>query len=288
MKKAMLILVVALIAALLVIPGQALADTAVAGAGAAAKVEQNFQATQPLNLLPGQVAPYMWPNSQYHNAPHTRTWNIFPIVELAKIRRVWTREQLEVIEDSTRGRSGKLSVVPYNAVPAETAKKDRSPYDTIGIVFSTVLPQGCRDKGIVQAIGDSKTNALRMAAGALLEAMNMGGNLMMITVEDADIRQYSETLSFMLGGNSQGIVGSKGNDAIGVASIGGIGWGEIESSKALAPHFTAYVLYKEGITLKPSSNTSDMDERIPEPTVNKANNGNGKKMEKYYKETQAQ
>lgn len=227
----------------------AYADTAIAGAGASAKIDQTFEAAEQKRMHPTAILPNMFSNSQYHNAPHTRTWNMLPFVELAKIRRVWTREQLEVIVDTAKGNKGKVVSIPYNSVPKVTDKKNRGDRDHIGIIFNTVIPAGYVDRGMIQSKGKTKTNGLRMAAVAILQAMNMGGKIFMLAVEDAEIHQYSESLSFMLGGNYQQVGGTTGTAGAG-ASIGGFGWGNIESWKGLAPFCIAYVLSDSGSLMK--------------------------------------
>ncbi len=308
MKK--LIIVLALLAAV-GLSTNAYADSAAAGAAAKSSADNNqtFQAAEQKRMGTTVIPPQMWPNAQYHNAPHTRTWNILPFAELAKVRRIWTREQLESIVTTARGNKGKVVPIPYNAVPAVTDKKDRNRLDHIGIIFSTTLPDGYIERGIIQSKGTTKTNGLRMAADALLKAMNMGGKLFMLTVEEAEIHQYSETLSFMIGGNYQRTAGDVGESGAG-AGIGGFGWGNIESWKGLAPFCMAYVLDEVGMPMKFDEKSGDvvplnrgdqeeyqkiynsygllqnMDEKKVEPEAK--GNGNGKKMERYYLETQQQ
>jgi hypothetical protein len=196
--------------------------------------------------IPGGVYQPPQVNPQYHNAPHTRTWNIFQFAELAKIRRTWTREQLEVVIDHADGDKGEVTAIPYNAVPALTAKEDRSPYDTIGMVFSTIVPTGHIDKGIVQSKGEADTNGLKMAAQSLLDALNMGGAYLMIVVDDAEIQQYTKARTFFIGGGMSAVGGDGPSGAVGGGGASGIGAGKITSGKGLAPHATGVVLTKTG------------------------------------------
>ena len=259
--------------------------------------------------IPGGVYQPPQVNPQYHNAPHTRTWNIFQFAELAKIRRTWTREQLEVVIDYTDGDNGDVTSIPYNAVPSVTDKKDRSPYDVISMVFSTKVPAGHTDKGMIQAKGEADTNGLKMAAISLLDAMNMGGKYLMIVVDDAEIQQYTKAKTFFLGGGMSAIAGDGPSGAHGGGGASGIGFGKITSGKGLAPHATGVVLaelgnpmmIKDGKVVPQDANTSvrgsliselsaaaaSMDEagKGPQPTVKNAKSGNGKEMGSFYNET---
>ena len=261
--------------------------------------------------IPGGVYQPPQVNPQYHNAPHTRTWNILPFVELAKIRRVWNREQLETIISNAPGEVGDVTPIPYNAVPAVTPKSERDKRDAVGIIFSTTVPTGYHDTGMIQ-IGepDSDVNGLKMAAQYLLDTMNMGGSVMMITVEDAEIQQYTKAATFFLGGGMSAIAGDGPSGAHGGGGASGIGFGKITSGKGLAPHATAVVLEanddcvevldsgkvrcatEEEIAAYETAKASlksiaSLDEagKGPKPTVATVKDGNGKKMKEFYLET---
>ena len=299
-----------IVAALLIVgltAGPALAD-ATATSEAGASVEQNYGDSIATRQIPSVIPNNPWPNAQYHNAPHTRTWNIFQFAELAKIRRYWTREQLEVIVSNADGDKGEVTPIPYNAVPDVTPKNSRTAYDTIGIIFSTVVPKGYVDKGIVQSQGDYDTNGLKMAAQALLDGLNMGGVYLMVVVDDAEIKQFTKARSFFIGGGMSAIGGDGRSGAMGGGAVSGIGAGSIVSSKGLAPHATCVVLDESGnpMMLKNgkvvpldeehsainSYNSSkygsaaDLDEagRGPKPVAGKDENGD--QMKKYFIETQ--
>ncbi len=253
--------------------------------------------------IPGGVYQPPQVNPQYHNAPHTRTWNIFQFAELAKIRRTWTREQLEVVIDYADGDKGDVTSIPYNAVPSVTDKKDRSPYDVISMVFSTRVPAGHTDKGMIQAQGEADTNGLKMAAISLLDAMNMGGKYLMIVVDDAEIQQYTKAKTFFLGGGMSAIASDSASGAHGGGGASGIGFGKITSGKGLAPHATGVVLAEAGNPmmikdgkvvpqdgtygslisgLNATAASLDEDGRGPQPVKGKAS---GDKMSNYYNET---
>ena len=282
-----------------------------ATAGSDASVTQNYGDSNSPRMIPGVIPNNPWPNAQYHNAPHTRTWNILPFVELAKVRRIWTRQQLEVILDWADGNDGDSTPVPYNAVPAVTKKSDRSPLDTIAIIFSTTVPDGHHDTGLVQGKGDYNTNGVALAAAMMLDAMNMDGDYLMITVEDAEILQYTKARSFFIGGGMSTIGGDGPSGAVGGGGVSGIGAGSIRSGKSLAPHATAYVIeenddcfevldkgkarcgtdeevaaYQSAIRTKNNAASLDEAGRGPKPTVADAKDGNGKTMKKYFLESQ--
>jgi hypothetical protein len=257
--------------------------------------------------IPGGVYQPPQVNPQYHNAPHTRTWNIFQFAELAKIRRTWTRIQLEVILDWADGDDGDVSAIPYNAVPAITAKKDRSPYDAISMIFSTTVPAGHIDKGIIQAKGEADTNGIKMAAQSLLDAINMGGKYLMIVVDDAEIQQYTKAKTFFIGGGMSAIGSDSASGAHGGGGASGIGAGKITSGKGLAPHATGVVLDELGTPMmlqkgkvvprdadgdahasllgKLNAKAASLDEagRGPQPVKGKATSGDN--MSNYYNET---
>ena len=198
MKKIMMFVIAALLCVGLAV-GPVYAGSSDADAEADASITQISGDSVSTRQLPGGVYQAPAVNPQYHNAPHTRTWNIFQFAELAKIRRTWTREQLEVVIDRADGDDGDVTSIPYNAVPAETVKKDRTAYDRISIIFSTRVPKGHFDKGMIQSRGEADTNGLKMAAESLLDAMNMGGKYLMVVVDDAEIQQYTKARSFFLG-----------------------------------------------------------------------------------------
>jgi hypothetical protein len=253
-------------------------------------------------------------NPQYHNAPHTRTWNILQFVEIAKIRRVWNREQLETILSNAPGDTGDVMPIPYNAVPAVTPKSERTKMDAIGIVFSTTVPDGYHDTGIIQVEEpDGDVNGFKMAAQYLLDAMNMGGSVLMVTVEDAEIQQYTKARSFFIGGGMSAIAGDGPSGAHGGGAVSGIGAGSIRSGKQLAPHATAVVLeanddcvevldsgkvrcatdeeiaaYEAAKLMLQGIASLDEDGKGPKPTVADVKNGNGKTMKKYFIESQNQ
>ena len=313
MKKIMMFVIAALLTIGLTIgPANAFVDSdADADAKAESMVDnRDYSKSNGVRQLPGGVYQPPMANPQYHNAPHTRTWNILPFVELAKIRRIWTRQQLEVVLDWAEGDEGEVTSIPYNAVPAETKKSDRSPLDTIAIVFSTVVPEGYHDTGMVQAKGEADTNGVKMAAQSMLNAMNMAGDYIMITVEDAEIQQYTKAAAFFLGGGMSAIGGDGPSGATGGGGASGIGFGKITSGKALAPHMTAYVIeendncfevldsgkvrcateeelvaYQNALGSKEGAASLDEDGRGPEPTVKDAKSGNGKTMKRFYLET---
>ncbi len=271
---------------------------------------RNYGKSSTTRGIPGYIPNNPWPNAQYHNAPHTRTWNILPFVELAKVRRIWTRQQLEVILDWADGNDGDVTPVPYNAVPAETKKGDRSPLDTIAIIFSSVVPEGHHDTGLVQGRGDHDTNGVALAAAMMLDAMNMDGDYLMITVEDAEILQYTKARSFFIGGGMSAVGGDGPSGAMGGGGVSGIGAGSIRSGKNLAPHATAYVIeknddcyevldkgktrcateeevatYRNALATKKGAASLDEAGRGPKPTVKDAKSGNGGNMKKFYLET---
>ena len=253
--------------------------------------------------LPGGVYQPPQVNPQYHNAPHTRTWNIFQYVEMAKIRRTWTREQLELVIDRAKGKKGEVTAIPYNAVPAVTVKEDRSPYDSIGMVFATVVPAGYTDKGLVQSKGKVDTNGFKMAARSLLDAMNMGGKIFMVVVDDAEIRQFTKARTFFIGGGMSAIGGDGPSGAVGGGGASGIGAGTITSGKGLAPHATGVVLAKAGNPMmlkdgkvvpangsgidlsKMNAELSALDEAGKGPQPVKGKDTNGNKMSNFYNET---
>jgi hypothetical protein len=232
-------------------------------------------------------------------------------VEIAKIRRVWNREQLETILSNAAGDTGDVIPIPYNAVPAVTPKSERTKMDAIGIVFSTSVPDGYHDTGIIQVEEpDGDINGLKMAAQYLLDAMNMGGSVLMVTVEDAEIQQYTKARSFFIGGGMSAIASDSGSGAQGGGGVSGIGAGSITSGKQLAPHATAVVLEANDdcvevldsgkvrcatdeeiaayeVAKSMLKSLSDLDEagRGPKPTVATVKDGNGKKMKEFYLET---
>ncbi len=311
MKKIMTFVIAALLTIGLAIgPAYAGDSESEAKSKADASVEQNYGDSVSTRPIPGIVAQPGWINPQYHNAPHTRTWNILPFVELAKVRRIWTRQQLEVVLDWADGDEGDVSPIPYNAVPAETKKSDRSPLDTVAIIFSTIVPAGHHDTGMVQGKGDADTNGVKLAAEMMLAAMNMAGDYIMITVEDAEIQQYSKARSFFIGGGMSSIGGDGPSGAIGGGAVSGIGAGSITSGKALAPHATAYVIeknddcfeildkgkvrcateeevatYRNALATKKGAASLDEAGKGPKPTVADVKDGNGKQMKKFYLET---
>ena len=308
MKKILMFTIIALLTVGLA-AGPAFADVE-SESESTASVEQNYGDSYSTRQIPGGVYQPPQVNPQYHNAPRTRTWNIFQFAELAKIRRTWTREQLEVVIDYTDGDNGDVTSIPYNAVPSVTDKKDRSPYDVISMVFSTKVPAGHTDKGMIQAKGEADTNGLKMAAISLLDAMNMGGKYLMIVVDDAEIQQYTKAKTFFLGGGMSAIAGDGPSGAHGGGGASGIGFGKITSGKGLAPHATGVVLaetgnpmmIKDGKVVPQDTNASvrgsliselsataasmDEDGKGPQPTVKTVKDSNGKTMNKYYKETQ--
>lgn len=279
-----------------------------------AGVVQNYGDSISTRQIPGVIAHPGWVNPQYHNAPRTRTWNILQFVDLAKIRRVWNREQLETILSNAPGDTGDVTPIPYNAVPAVTPKNERTKRDAIGIVFSTTVPDGYHDTGVIQVEEpDGDVNGFKMAAQYLLDAMNMGGSVLMITVEDAEIQQYTKARSFFIGGGMSAIAGDGPSGAHGGGAVSGIGAGSIRSGKQLAPHATAVVLeanddcvevldsgkvrcatdeeiaaYDAAKSLLTSLSDLDEEGQGPKPTVATAKDGNGKLMKKYFIESQNQ
>ena len=312
MKKIMTFVIAALLTIGLAI-GPAYAGDSESEAESTASVEQNYgdSYSNTTRMIPGVVAQPGWVNPQYHNAPHTRTWNILQFVEIAKIRRVWNREQLETILTNAPGDIGDVTPVPYNAVPAVTPKDERTKMDAIGIVFSTTVPDGYHDTGIIQVEEpDGDVNGLKMAAQYLLDAMNMGGSLLMVTVEDAEIQQFTKARSFFIGGGMSAIAGDGPSGAHGGGGVSGIGAGSITSGKALAPHATAYVLeanddcvqvldsgkvrcatenevaaYEIAKIMLKGISSLDEEGKGPKSTVANVKDGNGKKMKEFYLET---
>jgi len=274
-----------------------------------ASVIQNYGDSVTTRQIPSVIAQPGWVNPQYHNAPHTRTWNILQFVELAKVRRIWNREQLEAIVSHAPGDTGDVTPVPYNAVPAVTAKSDRDKRDAVGIVFSTTVPSGYHDTGLIQIEEpDSGVNGFKMAAQFMLDAMNMGGSILMITVEDAEIQQFTKARSFFIGGGMSAVAGDGPSGAHGGGGVSGIGAGSITSGKGLAPHVTAYVLEANDDCVEVLSSgkvrcatdeeiaayevakamlkgISDLDEAGLGSKKDMPKNGNGKKMKEFYLET---
>ena len=310
MKKIMTIVIAALLTIGLAFGSPVYAKSK-SDADATAIVDQSGDSTTSRGI-PGYIPNNPWPNPQYHNAPHTRTWNILQLVELAKIRRIWTRMQLEVLLSNAAGDTGDVTPIPYNAVPAVTKKSDRSPLDAIEMIFSTKVPEGYHDTGIIQVEEpDQDVNGLKMAAQFMLDAMNMGGNLLMVTIEDAEIKQTTKARSFFIGGGMSAIAGDgKGSGAYGGGGVSGSGAGSITSGKGLAPHATAVVLeanddcfevldsgkvrcgteeevaaYQNAISKL--NDVADLDEKGkgPKPTVSDVKDGNGKRMKEFYLET---
>ena len=243
MKKFLIVIVALFVfSPLAVLAGEETGASATAGAGAEAKLEVNYPS--PKRMLPNGTPVNPYPSSQFFQQKAVRTWNLSPLKELAQVRMVWTRRQLEVIVSHAPGNDGDVSAIPYNAVPSQTPRNTRSPNDIIAILIGETLPEGYFDRGSVIGIGDEKTYGRKMSAAVLLAALNMGATHYMVLIDDSAPIQGGTSYGLMLGGNRLSLAQDAGSGAIGSVAIGGVGWGKIKTKLGLEPFLDGFALTK--------------------------------------------